>query len=165
MKRTWIVSGAVVAVLLAAGGVVAVRAHAMERQFGLYGRPGFGRGLAMAAWQLDLTQAQRSQIRTIAKSDREGVHPLLQQLASEESQMQTATQNGNFDQQKVTAIANEQSRTIAQLIVAKEHFVSQVYNNVLTPAQRTKAETMRQKWTEHLNQRLQQSAEQPSTNN
>lgn len=165
MKRTWIVSGAVVAVLLAAGGLVAARAHALQSQFGLYGRSGFGSGLAMAAWQLDLSQAQRDQIRTIAKSDREAVHPLLQQLASEESQMQTATQNGNFDQQKVTAIANEQSQTIAQLIVAKEHFVSQVYNNVLTPDQRTKADTMRQKWTEHLNERLQQPAEQPSTNN
>lgn len=79
--------------------------------------------------------------------------------------MQMATQNGSFDQQKVTAIANEQSQTIAQLIVAKEHFVSQVYNNVLTPDHRTKADTMRQKWTEHLNERLQRSAEQPSTNN
>lgn len=163
MKRTYIVTVVVLGILLAGGGLFAARAFAVQRQFGLYGRP--GGGLAMLAWQLNLSQAQRTQIKSIVKADRQEARPLIQQLASEESQMQAATQNGDFDQQKVTAIANEQSQSIAQLIVAKEKFFSQVYSQVLTPDQRTKADTLRQQWTEHLNERLQQPIQQPGANN
>jgi hypothetical protein len=84
------------------------------------------------------------------------VQPLLQQLAAEQNQMFAATTRGTFDEAKVKVIADQQSQAIAQLLGEKERFISQVYNNVLNPEHRTKADAMRQQWEQRINQRLQE---------
>jgi Spy/CpxP family protein refolding chaperone len=121
----------------------------------------FERGLAIMAWKLDLTDAQQQQIRTMAKAEWPSVEPSLQKLADGQKQMLAATQGGSFDEAKVTAIAGEQSQTFAELLVTKERFVSQVYTNVLTPEQRTKADAMRQQWSQHMDKFLQEHAAEP----
>jgi Spy/CpxP family protein refolding chaperone len=82
--------------------------------------------------------------------------PLLQELTSGQQQMLAATQNGSFDEAKVRSIAERQSQTIAQLIFIKERFLAEVYSNVLTPEQRTKADAMRQRSAHRLNQTVQE---------
>src|SRR6267378_4417690 len=152
------------AILLIGGALVAARAHSICHGAGFHHAHGFNRGLAILAWKLDLTDAQRAQVKTMFNSEWSTVHPLIQQLAAEQNQMFAATSKGTFDEVRVKTIANRQSQAIAQLLVEKERLISQVYNNVLNPDQRTKADAMRQEWEQRINQRLQEhSAAQPNS--
>jgi Spy/CpxP family protein refolding chaperone len=156
MKKIYIGIG--VAVLVVGGLVVAARAHSRYMGMGHHGGHMFERGLAIMAWKLDLTDAQQQQIRAMAKAGWPELQPSLQKLADGQKQMLAATQGGTFDEAQVTAIANQQSQTIADLLVAKERFVSQVYANVLTADQRTKADAMREKWNQRFEQYVQEHA-------
>ena len=144
------------AILLIGGALVAARAHSIHHGMGIHNGHGFNRGLAMLAWKLDLTDVQRAQVRAMFNTEWSTVQPLLEQLAAEQDQMFAATSKGNFDEAPVKAIAAQQSQAIAQLLVAKERLISQVYNNVLNQEQRTKADAMRQEWQHRITQRLQE---------
>jgi Spy/CpxP family protein refolding chaperone len=151
-------------ILLVGGALVAARAHAMHHRRGFHHGRGFDRGLAMLSWKLDLTDAQRAQVKTMFNSEMSTVEPLLQQLAAEQNQMFAATSKGTFDEVRVKTIADQQSQAIAQLLIEKERFISQVYNHVLNPDQRMKADTMLQEWEQRINQRLQEhSASEPNS--
>jgi Spy/CpxP family protein refolding chaperone len=144
------------AILLIGGALVAARAHSIHHGRGFHNGHGFNRGLAILAWKLDLTDVQRAQLRAMCNTEWSTVQPLLEQLAAEQNQMFAATSKGNFDEANVKAIAAQQSQAIAQLLVAKERLISQVYNNVLNQEQRIKADAMRQEWQHRITQRLQE---------
>jgi Spy/CpxP family protein refolding chaperone len=156
MKRVYI---ALAVAVLIAGGLIAAGAHAAYK--GHHGQFLFDRGMGRLTRKLDLTDAQREQIKSMAKAEWPTVKPSLQKLADGQKQMFAATQNGAYDEAKVRTIAEEQSQTIADLLVEKERFISQVYANVLTPEQRTKADAMRQKWSQHLQKFLQEQSSAP----
>lgn len=158
MKKIYI--GVGVAVLVV-GGLVAARAHSRHMGIRHHGEHMFERGLAAISWKLDLTDAQQPQIRSMAKAEWPSVEPSLQRLADGQKQMLAATQGGTFDEARVRAIADQQSQTIAELMVTKEKFVSQVYANVLTAEQRTKADALRQQWTQRVDQFLKEHAAEP----
>src|SRR5664280_3601637 len=75
--------------------------------------------MGFMARELNLTDAQKQQVKTIMQSDRASMHPLMQQLAENRKAMLAVTANGAFDQAKVQAIANQQSQAMAQLMVQK----------------------------------------------
>jgi periplasmic protein CpxP/Spy len=114
------------------------------------------------AKELNLTDAQKEQVKGIMQSDRASMRPLMQQLAENRKALLAATANGAFDQAKVTAIANQQAQLMAQLTVQKESMHHQIYTQVLTPEQRTKADQMREKQMARIDQRLQKLS-QPAT--
>ncbi len=113
------------------------------------------RFLGYLAYRLQLTDAQKAEIKSMWQAEKPTAMPLIQQLADGRKQMLALTANGQFDEAKVRALANQQSQTLAQLIVEKTKLESQIYNKVLTPEQRTKAEEMRQKQTARIDQWLQ----------
>ena len=124
-----------------------------------------GHGQHHMAWmakELNLTDAQKQQIKTIMQSDRATMRPLMQQLAENRKAMLAATANGAFDQAKVQAIANQQSQAMALLMVQKATIQHQIYTQVLTPDQRTKADQMREKQMARIDERLQKFS-QPAT--
>jgi Spy/CpxP family protein refolding chaperone len=143
---------ALAVVLVIAGAFIAVRIHSLYR--GSAGHM-FERRMAILAWRLHLTSAQREKIKSMMRADLSSAQPLLRELTSGQEQMLAATQNGSFDEAKVRSIAERQSQTIAQLIVIKERFLAQVYSNVLTPEQRTKADAIRRQSAHRINQHLQ----------
>ena len=104
---------------------------------------------------LNLTDAQKAQIKSIMQAHRATNRPLMQQMAQNRLAMLTATSNGAFDQVKVTALANQQAQLAAQMTIQKESIQSQIYNQVLTPEQRATADQMRQKQITRINERLQ----------
>jgi Spy/CpxP family protein refolding chaperone len=53
-----------------------------------------------------------------------------------------ATEKGNFDEKLVRKLATQQSRLMAELIVATSRFQTELYA-VLTPEQRTKVDDAR----------------------
>jgi len=160
MKRIYIALGIGVFIL---GGLIAAGAHARHAWAGHRGEYLFNHGLAHMARKLDLTDAQQEQIKSMAKAEWPVVKPSLEKLARAQKQILAADQNGSYDEAKVRAIAEQQSETIADLLVEKERFISQVYANVLTADQRVKADALRQKMTQHFNEFIQEQSAAPQT--
>jgi Spy/CpxP family protein refolding chaperone len=112
---------------------------------------------------LNLTDAQKEQVKSIMQANRASTRPLMQQLQQNHLAMLTATSGGAFDQAKVTALANQQAQLMAQMTVQKESIKSQIYNQVLTPEQRATADQMRQNQMTHINERLQKWSQSGTT--
>lgn len=111
--------------------------------------------MAFMARELNLTDAQKQQIKTIMQSQRATTRPLMLQMAQNRAAMLTATASGAFDQAKVQSLANQQSQLMAQLMVQRASLRSQIYNQVLTPEQKTKADQLRQNQLARINQHVQ----------
>lgn len=107
------------------------------------------------AKQLDLTDAQKAQIKTMMQAQKATVRPLMQQMAQNRLAMLNATASGAFDQARVQAIANQQSQLMAQLQVQRAQLHSQIYNQVLTADQKAKADQLRQTQIARINEHLQ----------
>jgi Spy/CpxP family protein refolding chaperone len=148
MKRYMIWS--TVALLLVAIGVIVARANGSGRH-GWGGRGWSHHGpLGYVAHELSLSDAQKSQIKSMWEAERPTVASLVQELASEGKEMDTVTAQGNLDESKVQAIASRQGETIAKLLVEKERLKSKVYTTVLNPEQRTKADELQKRWHSRL---------------
>jgi Spy/CpxP family protein refolding chaperone len=148
MKRFMIWSG--VALLLVAIGIIVARADGSKRYE--WGGRGWGHHgpLGYVAHELNLSDAQKSQIKSMWDAERPTVASLVQELASEGKEMDSVTAQGSLDDTKVQAIAARQGETIAKLLVEKERMKSKIYTSVLNPEQRTKADELQKRWHSRL---------------
>jgi Spy/CpxP family protein refolding chaperone len=121
------------------------------------GWEGHRRGEGFLSRKLNLTEAQRAQIKTIFEAQRATIRPVMQQMAQNRAAMLTATAGGAFDQAKIQSIAAQQAQLEAQLTVQRKSVESQIYNTVLTSEQKATAEQMRQKALTRINERIQLS--------
>ncbi len=148
MKRIAIWS--CVALLLGATGVAVARANVggwhgfAGHRWGRFGAMGF------VAHELNLSNVQKQQIRSMWQAERPAVSGLVQEFSAESKAMDQATANGNLDESKVQEIAARQGVTLSKLLVEKEHFKTRVYASVLNPEQRTKADKLQSQWHERL---------------
>jgi protein CpxP len=159
--KIWSIAVALLALVLCG---TAMFSYAQQNE-GAGGEGWSGHGHHHMAWmakQLNLTDAQKQQIKTIMQTQRAANGPLMQQLAENRKAMLAATANGAFDQAKVQAIATQQSQAMAQLMVQKATIQHQIYTQVLTPEQRTQADQMHEKQMARIDQRLQKLS-QPAT--
>jgi protein CpxP len=92
--------------------------------------------------KLNLTDAQKEQVKAIRAEEGPKMKPLMQQLKAGRDQLEALRKSGTFDEAKVRAIAKGQADTLTDMIVVKECMMSRIYG-VLTPEQRAKAEEMR----------------------
>ena len=115
--------------------------------------------MARLAQELNLTDAQKTQIKTIMQSQRATTLPLRQQLEQNRAAMLSATASGAFDQAKVQQLATQRAQIMSQLSVQKAQVRSQIYNQVLTSDQKAKADQMQQNRLARINQRLQKMSE------
>ncbi len=88
---------------------------------------------------LNLTDAQKTQIKAIFESARAASEPLHARMDEVHKQLEAATANGQFDEAQVRALANQQAQIMADTIVEHERTKSKIYA-ILTPEQRTKAD-------------------------
>jgi Spy/CpxP family protein refolding chaperone len=148
MKRLRIWSGG--ALLLVGVGMMVAQANSPGR----HGRDGLGWShpgpLSYVAHELNLSDAQKAQIKSMWEAERPTVASLVQELASEGKEMDSATAQGSLDDSKVQAIASRQGETIAKLLVEKEQLKSKIYTTVLNPEQRTKADELQKAWHSRL---------------
>jgi periplasmic protein CpxP/Spy len=93
------------------------------------------------AHDLNLTDEQLTQVKAIFDAQRTVVEPLMKQMGEYRKQLDTATANGQFNEEQVRAIAQQQAQTAAQLTVENERTKAKVYN-ILTPEQRELAKQM-----------------------
>jgi protein CpxP len=141
MNRKRIVIG--LAALLLVVGIGAV-GQGLAAKGGHWHRGDFlNRRIAHLTRDLDLTDAQQQQVKSLVEGQRPALKGLMQQLAAQRQQMLTATQNGQFDQAQVQAIASQQGQTLASLIVARQELQSKIYA-LLTPDQQAKFNRMQQ---------------------
>jgi Spy/CpxP family protein refolding chaperone len=99
--------------------------------------------------RLDLSDAQQQQLRAALEQQAPRFQPLMQRLAAQKQEMLNATQHGQFDSGKVTALANQEAQTLAALIVARQEVQAQIYT-LLAPEQRIKFEQMQQRRVQHM---------------
>ena len=158
MKTKYVVIA--LALVALAGAVTAAWAHRHE------GGPGgmmFGHRMGWIARKLDLSDAQKTQIQSMIQAERPNFQPLVKQLAAEHRQMLAATRGGSFDETQVRTLANQEAQTLADLMVIRERVISKVYNTVLTPDQKTKADALRQQMLDRMTKRFAEQTTQPNT--
>ncbi len=153
-SKYWTVAIATLVLIL---GGVAVLSYAQDSatsttQKAWHGRHGH---MAYMARELNLTDAQKTQIKQIFQANKSTGLPLMQQMAANKEAMLQATANGNYDQAKIQQLANQQAQLMSQLIVQKQAIRHQIYTQVLTPDQRTKAEELRAQAISRINSRMQ----------
>src|ERR1041385_3573449 len=87
--------------------------------FGQHRGMGFGRNngwmLKHMTKQLNLTEAQQTQIKGIMASEKTKIKPMMQQLRQNQ-QAEDANMNGSFDENQARAFANNQAHQITDLI-------------------------------------------------
>jgi Spy/CpxP family protein refolding chaperone len=148
MKRIAIWSCA--AILVLATGLAIARANVG----GWHEYPGHRWGhfgpMGVVVHELNLSDAQQQQIRSLWQSERPALSGLIREFAAESKEMDQATANGNLDETKVQEIAARQGTTVSKLLVEKAHFTTKVYTSVLNPEQRVKADKLQSRWHERL---------------
>lgn len=134
-----------------------------------FGKKGFrgNRMMKRAFRQLNLTDAQKEQIKKIKQSSRESTKSLREQIRTNRKNLRQATENGSFNESQIKSIAQKQGDLHAQMIVERQKAKAQVFG-VLTPDQKTKLAEIKanfekrmkerkKKWSERQNMKKSQS--------
>ncbi len=142
--------------IILAAILMALAAGLATTAFGQHRGMGFGRNngwmLKHMTKQLNLTEAQQTQIKGIMADEKTKIKPMMQQLRQNQ-QAEDANVNGSFDENQARTFANKQAQLMTDLIVEKERMRSQVYA-VLTPEQRQKALQLMQERQQHRQERM-----------
>jgi protein CpxP len=113
------------------------------------GRRGFaGRQGGLAgrfAEKLNLTDAQKEQMRQIAARYRESAKALRLQRRAQQQNGQDFLKNGTFDEAAVRAAAQARANARVEMEVLRARMRFEMYN-VLTPEQKAQLAAMRQQW-------------------
>jgi len=112
------------------------------------------------AEMLDLTDAQRAQIKQLHENAEPILKPLWQQEHENHRAMMDLITSGNFDQAKAQAIANQEAQIHAQLEVQHAQLAAQAYQ-VLTPEQKTKLSELLAKWQQRMEEHLPEHSAAP----
>ncbi len=93
------------------------------------------------ARELNLTDAQKEQVKTILEAQRATEEERHAKLDDIRKQIDAATANGQFDEAQVRPLANQQAQLMADEMVDHLRTHSKLYS-LLTAEQRTKADQM-----------------------
>jgi protein CpxP len=136
--------------LLAAVFTVALLGTAALAQDGPRGpRGGFG-GAAMELRGLDLSDAQKAQVKQIMAVERPTLKPLMQQEMQNRQQMTALVRGGSFEEAKAQPIAAQEAQVHSQITVERAKIEAQIYQ-LLTPEQKSKLaerEARRGQWAQ-----------------
>jgi len=91
--------------------------------------------------ELNLTDAQKEQVKAIFEAQRLAGEERHAKLEDIHKQIDAATANGQFDETAVRTLANQQAQLMADEIVDHARMHSKIYG-LLTAEQRTKADQM-----------------------
>jgi protein CpxP len=103
---------------------------------------------------LDLSDAQRAQIKQIMEKEKPTLEPLFKQEMESHKQMMQLVQSG-FDEAKAQAIATQGAQIHAQLEVQHARVASEAYQ-VLTAEQKTKLAQFMAKREQRFEQHMQE---------
>jgi protein CpxP len=95
-----------------------------------------GHMMGFFAKYLDLSDAQREQMKAVLQKERPTLKPLMQQLRQAHEQLKPY-EEGAYDEVKVRALAAQQTQTVAELTVQETRIHSELFQ-LLTPDQQAK---------------------------
>jgi periplasmic protein CpxP/Spy len=128
----------IMAVVLALAVMAAIAVSQTMRRSHMRGDGMFGGPmLGFYIHQLDLTDAQRAQVKAIMAKEKPTLQPLMQQMAQGHSQLRDMVVGGTFDEAKARELAAQQTPAITELMVQYARIGSEMVQ-VLTPEQKTK---------------------------
>jgi len=110
-----------------------------------FGGPGMVEHMAR---ELNLTDAQQAQVKTILEAARAAEEPLMKKMEEAHKQLEAATANGQFDETQIRAIASQQAQVMVDSIVEHERTKSKIYS-ILTAEQRAKADELHKRGGPH----------------
>jgi Spy/CpxP family protein refolding chaperone len=160
MKRTtiWVTLGIVLTLM----AFIIVRANARGSN-GWCGRGWHGMGPASYLFhELKLNDSQKNQIRSLLETERPIFSAHVHELLAENKQLNALSIQQTADPNKVQQISDRQATTIAALLMEKAQLQSKIYNTVLTPEQRTKADELQAKWESRLDHAAERIQSQPA---
>lgn len=153
MKTKLMVIASVLALLLCSATIVAYAQGPGPEGKG-FGGPGHGHGFGFMARELNLTDAQKAQIKTIMQSNKASMKTVATQMAQNRAAMLAATANGAYDPAKIQALAGQQAQLEATMIMNRESIKHQIYTQVLTADQQAKAEQLRTQEINRINEHI-----------
>lgn len=113
--------------------------------------------------QLDLTDAQRAQVKAIMAKERPALQPLMQQMAQGHSQLRDLAMSGNFDEGKARELASQQTQAMTELAVQHARIASEMVQ-VLTADQKTKLNALFTQHDQRMMNRMQRTTPEPAQN-
>jgi protein CpxP len=112
--------------------------------------------------KLDLTDAQKAQMKQIRQNSREEMRPLMEQIRAKRQEIRQAQAGGTVDEalvsQKLTEIAPLEAKMVAERARIHQQMLS-----VLTPEQRTKLEQLREQFKSKRGERSERKARKQTT--
>jgi len=142
-----VLAGALLLVVAVAGFSHGVRHQGPPRDGGFRGGPGPRDGLGPLARDLNLTDAQKTQIKTITDSFRESEKALHDQLRTLH-ESEPDPMSGTFDETAVRAAAEARAKIQIELEVSHAKMMSQIAA-ILTAEQKAQLASKRQQFERH----------------
>ena len=158
MKTKLMAVVSVMALVLCGAALIAYAQGPSPEGMGHHGWGGPGPGMAFLARELNLTDAQKAQVKTIMQANHANMKTVMQQMAQNRQALLAAGANGAFDPAKIQALANQQAQLEAAMIVQRETVQHQIYTQVLTSDQQAKAEQLRTQEINRITEHLQKMA-------
>lgn len=158
MKTKLMVVASVMALLLCGVAMVAYAQGAGPEGKALIGGHSHGPGMGFLVRELDLTDAQKAQVKTIMQANHASMKTVMEQMAQNRAALLAATANGAYDAAKIQALANQQAQLTAAMIMNREAIHHQIYTQVLTSEQQAKAEQLRTNEINRINEHMQKMA-------
>lgn len=122
--------------------------HAERREHGMRGG---GRMAGASFRNLDLTDAQKAQMKQIRESHSQSLRPLMEQIRAKRQEIRQASASGTFNEALVTQKLSEIAPLEAKLMGARSRLHQETLS-VLTAEQKAKLEQSREqrksKWAE-----------------
>jgi periplasmic protein CpxP/Spy len=157
--RKLIVVVSVMALLVCGAAMVANAQGAAGGGHKGWGGPGpGGHGMGMALRELNLTDAQKEQVKSIMTANHATMKAVMQQMQQNRAALLAATANGAYDAGKIQTLANQQAQLQAAMIVNHEAIQHQIYTQVLSSEQQAKAEQLRADAITRINERMKRMA-------
>jgi periplasmic protein CpxP/Spy len=129
---------AVLAVML--GGAIAksqtADATAAQPSLHTHAWAAHGHMMGFPLKQLELTDAQRTQVKEVMQKEHATMKPLMQQVHTMQQQLKQYSE-GTYDDAKVQALVTQQAQTLVQLKVQETRIHSEIYQ-LLTSDQQAK---------------------------
>ncbi len=151
MKKVTI---AILAVAVLALGAVFIFAQKGEMRRGGFGGKGFGGpGFERMFEKLNLSDEQKTQVKTILEDSKTRIKPLMESIRENHKQIENLGTDGVFNEPQVQQFATAQAETTKQLVIEKERTKAQIFA-ILTPEQRTQAAQMKEQMKDRFKDRF-----------
>jgi|SRR5579863_3405991 len=115
------------------------------------------------AHELNLSDAQKSQIQAIWKSQSPAFSAQLRELLAENKEIEAIVASSNPNQAEIQKVAAREATTVTTLLTQKACLELNIESTVLNPGQREKARELRKKWESRLDRLADRIGEQPAT--